>query len=337
MSETDAPPEVHPRRLGVGKTEWPPQAVWQDSDGPNSYPPSGAMGRELNGRAVSRAETRGYQRVVHRGRVVSTPRLSRRGLLFGWLVFASGCTAAPPPSVGSPLRSPPKQHGGSLPGPIHTIVVDAGHGGHDPGTSHYGLKEKHVALDIAGRLRTQLQAAGLTVAMTRETDRFIPLSGRPAVANRVNADLFVSVHINANPNGSISGVEVYYPRQSVVSSAAPWPPWVSTAEVSMPSMAVKHVLWDLVLGRTRSHSRRLASAICRSMRDGLQTQCRGVRAARFVVLREAWMPAVLVEVGYVTNQAEARRLGSAAYRQVAAESIARGVLSYIRELGAQHI
>ena len=194
-----------------------------------------------------------------------------------------------------------------------------------------------MALDIARRLRAPLQERGFRVVMTREADQFIPLSGRPAIANRLGADLFVSVHINANRNRQVAGVEVYYPRESVVASSAQWPPSVSSGDIGIPSVVVKQILWDLVLSRTRSQSRRLASALCASMREGLQVRCRGIRAARFVVLREAWMPAVLVEVGYVTNRAEARRLGSTEYRQAAAQSIAQGIVSYAREIGAQHI
>ena len=249
---------------------------------------------------------------------------------------ACGCESAPV-SGGPPLRSPSRSYPPPFAGPIETIVIDAGHGGHDPGTSHYGLKEKHLALDIARRLRAQLQSQGLRVVMTRETDQFIPLSGRPAIANRLCADLFVSVHVNANRNRQVSGIEVYYPRESLVASSAQWPPLVSPADIGIPSMTVKQILWDLVLSRTRSQSRRLASDICHSMRDGLQVRCRGVKAARFVVLREAWMPAVLVEVGYVTNRVEAQRLGDADYRQAAAQFLARGIVSYVRQLGAQHI
>jgi N-acetylmuramoyl-L-alanine amidase len=220
---------------------------------------------------------------------------------------------------------------------VQTVVLDAGHGGHDPGTSHHGLKEKLLALDIAKRLRTRLQELGLTVVLTRETDQFIPLSGRPAIANRLNADLFVSVHLNANRNSRVSGIEVYYPRESVVAASAPWPPSVSSAELGAPTMQVKQVLWDLVLRGNRWESRRMASSICRAMREGLSAPCRAVKPARFVVLREARMPAVLVEVGYVSNRAEATRLGNAAYRQAAAEAIAEGIVSYIRSVGAQHI
>ena len=224
-----------------------------------------------------------------------------------------------------------------LPGPVRTVVIDPGHGGHDGGTSHYSLKEKSLALDIAKRLRDRLQEAGLTVVMTRETDQFIPLSDRPGIANRLGADLFVSIHINANHDRRVSGVEVYYPRVSDVASDAPWPPDVEASEIGTPSSTVRDTLWDLVLGRTRSESRQLASHICRSIRGDLQVSCRVAKPARFVVLREAWMPAVLVEVGYVTNQEEASRLASTEYREAAAEAISDGVASYIRDMGAQHI
>jgi len=267
-------------------------------------------------------------------RVLSVPRfhLALAGVVWLWL---SGCATQPMATSQTPLISPPRAPSASAVSPVHTIVIDAGHGGHDPGTSHFGLREKHLALDIARRLRSELQQVGLNVIMTRDADQFIPLSGRPGIANRLQADLFISIHVNASRNRNTSGSEVYYPRDSVVSASAQWPPSVDRTEVALPTTTIRQVLWDLVLGRTRSHSRRLGAAICRSMRDTLQVPCHGVKPARFVVLREAWMPAVLVEVGYVTNQMEARRLARPDYRQAVADAIARGALSYVRELGAQ--
>lgn len=252
------------------------------------------------------------------------------------LAVSMGCAAVTPPSAGIPLRSPPARAAVPLSGPVRTIVIDAGHGGQDPGTSHFGLKEKHLALDIARRLHAQLQHAGFTVVMTRENDRFIPLSGRPSVANRLKADLFVSIHINANKSGRVSGAEVYYPRVSVVSPNAQWPPSVQTSEIGMPTVTVKQILWDLVLGRTRSHSHRLASTVCSALRQELEVSCK-TKSARFVVLREAWMPSVLVEVGYVSNLGESRRLNMPDYREAAARSITQGILSYARDIGAEHL
>ncbi len=221
--------------------------------------------------------------------------------------------------------------------PIRQIVVDAGHGGQDPGAVYHGLREKDLTLDIALRLRDELAARGVSITMTRDHDEFIALSKRSGVANRLPADLFVSVHINANPNHRVSGVEVYYPRESVVDAASSFPPEIEATEVAMPTWTIKQILWDLVLVRSRRQSTRVASHICRSMRDELGVPCRGVKGARFVVLREARMPAVLVEVGFVSNQPEANRLASQAYRGAIAKAIADGVLAYCRELGAQQL
>ena len=268
----------------------------------------------------------------------SRPARALTRCLTAALLASAGCATEPIEPVNSPIRSLSRYNGGaSLPAPVRTIVIDPGHGGHDPGTSHYGLKEKYLVLDMARRLRTHLQQAGFTVVMTRDSDQFIPLSKRPGAANRLGADLFVSVHVNANRSSRISGVEVYYPRVSTVSDSAPWPPAVVTSEVGVPSTVVKQVMWDLVLGNARFQSRRLASSICRSMRNELQVPCRAVKPARFVVLRESWMPAVLVETGYVTNQSEASRLASSAYRAAAAKSIADGIIEYVRSIGAEHI
>ncbi|MBI4341724.1 MAG: N-acetylmuramoyl-L-alanine amidase [Candidatus Omnitrophica bacterium] len=260
-------------------------------------------------------------------------RCSIRPILLSALLglLSAGCAATGPSISGTPP-----------PGPIPptrpiTIVIDAGHGGHDPGASYFGLQEKSLALDVAKRLHAQLQQAGVLPIMTREADAFIPLNGRPAVANRLQAGLFVSIHLNANRNSGVSGAEVYYPRESVISASATLPPWIPASGTSIASMEEKRAVWEHVLRRSRSQSRRLAGTLCRSMRQGLGVPCRGGKAARFVVLREAWMPAVLVEVGYMSNPVEAQRLASAEYRQAAAEAIAEGILEYVREQGLQHI
>ena len=235
------------------------------------------------------------------------------------------------------MRSPAILPNNLLGASVNTVVVDAGHGGHDPGTQHFGFQEKNLTLDISKRLKTALQGYGLTGVMTRETDQFIGLPERPGVANRLGADLFVSVHINANRNSNVSGAEVYYPRESLVSRDTQWPPGIAASDIGYPSSTIKQILWDLVLTRSRSQSRRLASSICRSLHATLDVACRGPKSARFVVLKESWMPAVLVEVGYVSNREESQKLASEDYRQAAASAIADGVAAYIREQGLQHI
>lgn len=267
------------------------------------------------------------------------PRISFHRLLASILMgfLTCGCAATLPSPAAQSIRSPTLSSASALASPISRIVIDAGHGGHDPGTQHFGLREKNLNLDIARRLKAVLEQRGLEIVMTRETDQFIPLSGRPAVANRLGADLFVSVHTNANKSSRVSGIETYYPRESVVSARAQWPPGVGQSDVAVPSSTIKQILWDLTLTRSRSQSRRLASTICRSMKNTLGAPCRGAKGARFVVLRESWMPSVLVEVGYVSNPAEAERLGNPQYRQAIAESIGDGIAAYTRERGLQHI
>lgn len=253
---------------------------------------------------------------------------------WGALVVVAGCMSSQfPPQT---FRTHPTPLSPALL-PIRTIVVDAGHGGADPGTAHYGLREKDLTLDIARRLYTELHARGLSVVMTRDRDEFIALSHRSAVANRLPADLFVSVHVNANPNRGVSGVEVYYPRETVVRSAAAFPPRVQPTEIAIPTVTMKRILWDLVLTRSRHHSARMARQICRALRSRLAVPCRGIRGARFVVLREAMVPAVLVEVGYVTNRQEASRLASPSYRQAIGQAIADGITSYVQELELQYL
>ncbi len=244
-------------------------------------------------------------------------------------VGLTGCASIPSTSVGPSALRPLISPGLT---PIRTVVLDPGHGGYDPGTSHHGLLEKDLTLDIARRLRDELKSEGLSVVMTRDHDEFIKLQRRAAIANHLPADLFVSVHVNANRRRSVSGIEVYYPRESVLDPSASWPPGLQPEDVALATTTIRDVVWDVVLSRSRRHSLRMAMAICRSMRERVGVHCRGVHGARFVVLREAWMPAVLVEVGYVSNRDEATRLASAAYRQAIAQGIADGVATYVAQL-----
>jgi len=232
-----------------------------------------------------------------------------------------GCASAPP---GAPDWS--RADAGGSAGPL--IVLDAGHGGHDPGASYFGLQEKHLALDIARILRAQLEGAGCRVVMTREGDTFVPLEERIASANRLSADLFISVHINANTNGGVSGAEVYYARESTVSEEAGWPPEAEGEEVGGPAGIVRHILWDFTLRRMRARSRYAAAELCETLRGGLGVSCK-VKPARFVVLREAAVPAVLVEVGYLSHWAEAKQLEMVPYRESAARAIAGGAFKAV--------
>ena len=168
------------------------------------------------------------------------------------------------------------------------VVIDAGHGGHDSGAkSRYAPAEKELALDVAMRLQPKLRAAGFETVMTRSDDRFIQLDQRARISNRQSNAIFVSVHFNYSPRSYPRGSEVYY--KSSVSSAI-----------------ARNILNQIV-------------AI-----PG--TTSRGIKTAKFRVLKKATFPAVLVECGFLTNPVEGRRCSNGGFREALAEAIARGIV-----------
>ena len=234
-------------------------------------------------------------------------------------------------------RQPPPSRPVAM-GRLRMIVVDAGHGGHDPGARGWaGLKEKMITLDIARRLRDLLQQDGFRVILTRSDDRFIPLYGRPAIANRAGADLFLSIHANASRSRSAAGFEAYYLSEATddharaleASENADLPRGMGA---SVPTQT-QAILWDLLYTEHRTESSELASHICRGMSgSSLASRSRGVKSARFAVLKGARMPAVLVEVGFVTHPREGAYLYRPEYRQRIADGIRRGVLAFRDEM-----
>jgi N-acetylmuramoyl-L-alanine amidase len=168
-----------------------------------------------------------------------------------------------------------------------TVVIDAGHGGHDRGgIPGQRVAEKDMTLDVALRLRNILSANGYNVVLTRSTDVFVPLAGRVAIANSYRNAVFVCIHFNATPRSGASGIETYfYGRESLP----------------------------------------LASAIHYYVAGGAPTENRGVRRRGYYVLRKANIPAVLIECGFLTNPTEAAYAQAASYRQKLAEEIAAGV------------
>jgi len=173
------------------------------------------------------------------------------------------------------------------------VVIDPGHGGRDPGAiSVLGSHEKHIVLAVSRLVAKELREAGAEVLMTRSDDTYVELEDRPAVADRHKADLFVSIHADAAPNRSAQGFTVYVSRSA------------DGASVSAAGAIAR-----------RMHAAGIAS--------------RGVRRADYRVLAHSARPAVLVEIGYLSNLREARRLGSQAHRRSIAEAIARGVLDFL--------
>jgi N-acetylmuramoyl-L-alanine amidase len=218
---------------------------------------------------------------------------------------------------------------------IKKVVIDPGHGGYDPGAiGRTGLKEKNVNLDIAKRLANRLRADGIEVVMTRNSDKFIPLGTRVNIANNSKADLFISLHSNASRTRSLYGFEIYYVSPSVSDSSR-----ASYAAKNMylnldsscfagQSQNLKAILWDMIYTYNRAESIELSRAICRSAGDNLNVRVLGVKDARFEVLRGARMPAILVEVGFLSNPKEEQLLKDGYYREKLSQSIMEGLCNY---------
>lgn len=216
---------------------------------------------------------------------------------------------------------------------ISRIVIDAGHGGHDPGAQANGVVESELVLDIALRVETLLKKKpGIDVVLTRRTQEFIPLEERTAIANREGADLFLSIHANASRRVAAKGVETYFlnfatnPEAEAV--AARENAGSRTSMGKLPQLVQQIALHDKM-----KESRELAQIVQTNMIRALRPQNKavvdlGVKQAPFVVLIGAQMPSVLAEISFVTNKAEASLLKKEAYRQRIAQALADAVLRY---------
>ncbi|MDD2679918.1 MAG: N-acetylmuramoyl-L-alanine amidase [Candidatus Omnitrophica bacterium] len=227
---------------------------------------------------------------------------------------------------------------------IQKVVIDAGHGGNDPGAiGRTGLKEKDVNLDIARRLALLLRSEGVEVVMTRSNDRFIPLNTRVKISNHSRSDIFVSIHSNANRVRSLNGFEVYYvaisrndARRALFASRNANLN-LDNASFAGNSLELRAILWDMLYAYDRAESIQLARSICRSVDSNLDVRVIGAKDARYEVLREARIPAVLVETGFLSNYNEERMLKNSAYRQKVAESIMEGIRDYAQALASTEV
>lgn len=228
--------------------------------------------------------------------------------------------------------------GTRIPIRISKVVIDPGHGGNDPGAvGKRGLREKDVNLDISKRLAKLLGDSGVRVVMTRSSDRFISLPRRVDIANDSDAELFISIHSNANRVRRVNGFEVYYVSPNLSDSRRA----LSAAKHSSlnldkrcfasNSINLKATLWDMIYVSSRAESITLARSICRSIDRELETKVLGVKGANFYVLKGVHMPAVLLEIGFVSNPQEEALLKNSYYRQQIAEAIAAGVANYSQD------
>jgi len=222
---------------------------------------------------------------------------------------------------------------------IKRVVIDPGHGGNDPGAiGREGLREKDINLDIAKRLNKLLRADGIEVVMTRTSDTFISLERRIAIANASQADLFISIHANANRVRSLKGLEVYYisPNVSDSQRALYFAENVAlnldkSSFGSSPSLNLKAILWDMIHTSHRAESVRLGRYVCSAVDRDLDTKVLGIKGAPFYVLKGVRMPGILIEVGFLSNYQEERLMKNAYYRQQIAESIEQGISRYGRD------
>jgi N-acetylmuramoyl-L-alanine amidase len=225
--------------------------------------------------------------------------------------------------------------------PLKTIVLDAGHGGHDTGaTGPTGLMEKDLVLDVTRRVAKLVAAQlGMKVLLTRDSDNFVTLRDRTSYANKQHADLFVSIHANAHREAAADGVETYFLSSEATDSAARQVAALENGVVQLEQPTgrgagqvdiVKAILWDLAQSEFQVESSRLAEVVHDSMTQTLRISNRGVKQAGFYVLGGAAMPAVLLEIGFVTNPREERKLKDTKYRDEIARAIVSGLAEYKR-------
>lgn len=193
------------------------------------------------------------------------------------------------------------------------VVIDPGHGGQDSGArSPRGLEEKRVVLDIARRLRTHLVAAGVKVYLTRESDRFIELDERARQAKRWGGDVFISIHLNSAGNSDAAGIETFSLAAAGYSSTGG-----GLSNLSQPG------------NRFEGANAMLSYQVHKALVAKVAATDRGVKHSRFLVLKEAPCPAVLVECGFISNRAEADKLLKEDHREALAQGLARGTLNYL--------
>jgi N-acetylmuramoyl-L-alanine amidase len=247
-------------------------------------------------------------------------------------------TITPPPSpaiAGAPSRnlagglSMARQLGLG----VSRIVIDPGHGGHDPGAKGAGVTEAELVLDVALRLEKLLtKAPGIEVVLTRRTDEFVPLQERTAIANREAADLFLSIHANASSSPLARGIETYFLNfANTASSAAVAARENASSGQTMATL--EDVVKTIALNNKLDESKDFATYAQRAMMEKVRSTNKtardlGVKQAPFVVLVGAAMPSILAEVSFVTNPQEARLLKGSAYRQRIAEALSDAVRKY---------
>jgi N-acetylmuramoyl-L-alanine amidase len=220
------------------------------------------------------------------------------------------------------------------------VVVDAGHGGKDSGAVGFcNIKEKDIDLDLARRVARNFKDAGVDVILTRDQDEFIPLDGRTDLASRPDVDFFLSIHANANKNHRARGVEVYYSGalgkedKSEDQRRHNEKKVCSLFNMRKDSETLNRVVAGMLYAYKMRVSAAMAEAVSRGMGTDLGQSSRGSKTARYFVLRNTLVPAILVEVGFISNPREAVLLKEGRYRQKIADAITQSLLRYAYATG----
>ena len=245
-----------------------------------------------------------------------------------------GPGSAPPPGAALPAPAPPPE-----PAPGFVVVIDPGHGGDETGArGPSGLLEKDVTLDIARRLKARLESGmDVRVILTRETDRSVRLDDRTAIANHSRADLFLSIHANASRRGNARGAETYFLSYQATDDesralAAIENNTIGIDEGVPRDSSLAMVLWELAQSAYLKESSALAEAIQQRLNEALGIDNRGIKQAPFRVLMGATMPAVLVEVAFISNPDEERRLRDTAFK----DRLATTIYESVRQFGEKY-
>jgi N-acetylmuramoyl-L-alanine amidase len=268
--------------------------------------------------------------------------------------------ASPPPVAVAVAKAPAPRpapsapvHVGKAPAPSPArvgtarpvkIVIDAGHGGRDPGARNpAGVTEKYVVFDISRRLADKLRRGlGVEIHMSRTADKYIGLEDRKDLANKVDADLFVSIHANASENEKLHGIETYYLKNTNDRATLRLARLENGVDLLIKGGDVStdadlsYILSDMVQGQKEADSILLANHMQSQLVGYLNPKYRsvnslGVKQGPFMVLDGTFMPSVLCEVGFITHATEGQRLATAAYREAIAEGLYRGLKHFLED------
>ncbi|MCX7285148.1 MAG: N-acetylmuramoyl-L-alanine amidase [Novosphingobium sp.] len=263
-----------------------------------------------------------------------------------WAAFSTGIATIEPRYV---VRVDLPDSGGKIglpriEGPADTarplVVIDAGHGGHDPGASGAkGEREKDLTLSLARALRDQLLASGrVRVAMTRDTDRFLVLEERSDIARRLGADLFVSVHADAAQSADARGATVYTLSDKASDAVAEAmaqrenrADTINGVGLADKGEVVSSILVDLARREMRGRSLRFGQLVVRESTGRLRFHATPQREAAFIVLKSLDLPSALIEAGYISNEDDARAMRDAAWRKGFGHTVAQAIEIFLAE------